>query len=210
VGAGQRPELGGYRPLTARFLPFGALLGVIGAVLPWFHPSEATGTLVASSMHSWQDGKLGVIGPILMLVVGLMSLGSTRRPRPTGTTRMLGRAAIVAGGLTGIGLAIAWALVPHQYSEGRSWDSYVQAGYRLTRGPQSGFYLTALAAVIFVLVGAALLVRSRPGSGPPEPASIEAARPHSDHGMTEREWLVQPPTPTEPGSDPTGPAGPLR
>jgi hypothetical protein len=179
----RRPAL----PRIAWLLPLAGGLGVVGGALAWFRPrgtvtfeGKSLSRQVKQTVHSWDDGQVGVLGPVLLLIVGVVVLALLLGRAParvregSRSLTWLGPVAIGTGIVT-IGVAaLAWFRLESQYKfaeDGKtySWDAYIafakQAGVTLTlsRGAQPGLWLTFAAGVLAIAGGALLLLR------PPRP-----------------------------------------
>jgi hypothetical protein len=163
-------------PQVAWLLPVAALLSVIGAVTSWFHPyvSIRGKTIRASgALYSFRDGKIGLVAPIVLVVIGVTTIGLLqgrvrgRLAAADEPARSLGKYAIVGGAVSGVCLVIAWLLVPTQYQFGsQSWDDFEKdvnaAGGSLNQGPQFGYWLSAAAAVVAIVAGVLMTLQKPP------------------------------------------------
>ena len=148
-----------------------SLLALIGGILPWFHPRVGADPIPGSDeIHVWQDGRLGVVGPLLVLGVGIAWLVAYLRPKPDADAlRRLAGLTVLGGALGLLTLVVLWALVPHNYTD---WDAarrYAEIrGLSLRRGPRLGFWLTGVASLADLALGiAAVLTVRRPAAAPP-------------------------------------------
>lgn len=175
-------------PPVAWLLPAAALLSVIGAVTAWFHPyvSIRGKTIRASdALYSFRDGKIGLIVPIVLVVIGVTTIGMLRgrlRGRLAAAdepARSLGMYAVIGGAVSVLCLVIAWFLVPTQYQFGsQSWDDFEKdvdsVGGSLSQGPQFGYWLTVAAAVLAIVCGVLIMVQTTPtqhGRSEPPPTT---------------------------------------
>jgi hypothetical protein len=139
-------------------------LALVGAVAPWFHPVIGANPITGSDeIRVWDDGRLGLIGPLLLVLVGIFWLSLFLRPKSDpSVARKYATLTLVAGIVGLVSVAILWALVPHNYTD---WDAAKDAaqarGLSLGRGPKLGFWATVAAAVIDLLLGAAAIVAVR-------------------------------------------------
>jgi hypothetical protein len=158
-------------PLTAARAPmFGwiaVLAGVLagaGVILPWFRPTiggrDIDGT---DTIHAWDDGKLGLVGPILLVAIGIGWLILLLKPTTDrAAVPKLLRTTILAGVLGLASPIIAWFLVPGNYEDwGDAKDYAASIGESLGRGPKLGFWFVIIAALIAVGVGIAGVLISR-------------------------------------------------
>lgn len=163
-------------PGIAWLLPVAALLAVLGAAIPWFRPrgSYAGRTETFSALYSWRDGRIGLLAPLLLLVLAVHATSVLAGGRPRGRfarssdpVRATGNAALLAGLVSGVCLVIAWFLVRTQYhftvaGQDYSWSRVEALGISLTPGPQPGFLLTVVAALLAVVAGVAIRAAARP------------------------------------------------
>lgn len=173
-------------PPAAWLVPLGAALAVVGAFIPWFRPvvsgtvaGQSHSETVKDAVHSWNDGKIGLLAPIALAVVafGVVALLTGRQSArfsrgSKGPVVAAARGAMIAGAVSLVAMLIAWAFVPSQYKftdSGReySWDDFkkllVNAGVTnvdLSRGAQAGYWLTVAGAIV-VLVGGILMLVTR-------------------------------------------------
>ncbi|MBV9594786.1 MAG: hypothetical protein JO147_13445 [Actinobacteria bacterium] len=160
------PEPSPQVPAWAWLFVLAAILGVIGAIMPWFQPTIGGRTIPgATVVHSWNDGRIGLLGPILMLAggirwfAGLIGRGQVavaRRGRYVANPlKSASVYALIVGAVTLALLAVAYGLVPENYKD---WDQAKQfahqAGLSLGRGPALGFWLVLAAGGIFLALGA--------------------------------------------------------
>jgi len=168
-------------PFFAGVLPVAAGIGVLGAILPWFKPvGTANGQKIGEgdAFHSWEDGRIGLIGPILMIVVAVSVSGLLRGRTPSrfagsgNPLSSLAKWAVGTGLATAVCLGVAWAFVTDQYkftdANGvkHSWDEVTRQGISLSKGPQIGFFLVGFAALLFIAIGVLLFGNSRSTSAP--------------------------------------------
>lgn len=193
-------------PPVAWLVPLAGVLGLLGAVLAWFSPVgtvDGQDVLTGENLHSWDDGRIGLIGPILLVVAGAMVaqllFGRTvRRFSGANPLASAGKWSLVAGAVAIVCAAVAWFLLPGQYKidgpngQKLSWDAAIKLakgnGVTLTisRGPQLGFWLTIVGALVAIAGGALLLVAGRraaaatpPVPPPPPPFAQPYAQPYA-------------------------------
>jgi hypothetical protein len=157
-------------PLFLWGLPVASALALIGAVLPWFKPTFDGRTFPDESVvHSWNTGKIGLIGPVLLLVLGVLTVLLLLGRTPSRLTRSgrhplqsLARNAAVAGVITLGTMAAAWVLVPQNFGDWNEAEAAAKsAGIALGRGPLPGFWLVVVAGVLGLLFGAVLFFQTR-------------------------------------------------
>ena len=162
-------------PPVAWLIPLAALLAVIGAFTPWFTPEASVNgrTIDAqNSLYSWKDGKVGLIAPIVLVIIGFTVFGLLRGKRggrfaaAADPVKAAGRYAAIAGVVSVVCLVIAWFLVTSQYTfNGLSWDELEKrlaaAGGTLSRGPQIGYFLTIAAAALAIIGGVLMMTMSK-------------------------------------------------
>ncbi|MEO6886727.1 MAG: hypothetical protein ABI232_10670 [Jatrophihabitantaceae bacterium] len=170
-------------PAVAWLVPVAGLLGLIGLFTTWFAPYgdvDGERALSGSNLHPWDDGKIGMIGPILLIVIGgavaAMLLGKISSRFTRGSAHPVvngGRYAAGAGAVTVICLIVAWFMLASQYKvdlgtgSKLSWDDASQLakqnGHTLTisHGPQIGFWLTGVAAVLAIIGGVLMILSAR-------------------------------------------------
>ena len=214
-------------PQYAWLVPLTGVVGLVGAFTPWFRPEGTisyqgqTATQSATdAVHAWDDGKIGLLGPILLVVIGvgvlMLILGrQSRFARGSGHPfSSAGKAAIGAGVVALVGVVIAWFVVTSQYrftdgGKTYGWSGYIkfakQAGVdlRLSRGPQVGLWLTVAGGVIAIAGGVLLLLAGRAASAAapaaaPTSAPFPPAPPAQPYG-------TQPPAPQYPTNSPADP-----
>jgi hypothetical protein len=153
-------------PTLGALIPLAALLALVGAVTPWFAPVGTVNDVrvlqAEHALYSWKDGRLGLIAPIALTILGIGVI-ALMRGRTSGRFRRsdsplssAGNRALWVSLISAGGLGASWEFVTHQYrppvDNGGSWDGAQQMGIAMSRNPQVGFYLTA-AAVVLALVG---------------------------------------------------------
>ncbi len=170
-------------PIVAWLVPLAALLAVIGVFTPWFRPKATVSGRSESStnaLYSFEDGKIGLLAPILLLVlaIGVVGLLVGRAPArfSKGSAHPVasaGKGAVIVGAVSLVGAVIAWFLVKSQYKfpgpNGRdlSWDNFIRAAkalgvnVELSRGPQIGYFLTIAAAVLAIVAGVLMIIAAR-------------------------------------------------
>jgi len=156
-------------PPVAWLVPLAGVLAAIGAFTPWFDPVGSVpgrgSARAEDSIYVWDDGKLGLIGPILVVLVAVGVAGLLLGKVPSRFTsnnrhpvENAARAAAIAGVVALAAAGISWVLVPHQYSGWDSLKTNIEAqGGTLGRGPEIGFFLTIAGGVV-ALVGGALML----------------------------------------------------
>jgi hypothetical protein len=190
-------------PLTvspvAWLIPLAALLAVIGAATPWFKPVLHKGSVSASvqnALYSWKDGKIGLLAPILLVILAIGVVGLLRGrsggrfSRGSGhPAKSAGRTAVIFG-LVSLGCMVAaWFLVLGQYTiqDPTTGDTVhlksfaSEVGATLSHGPQVGFWLTGVAAVLAVVAGVVLLVTSKDAPLPPAPQPYQPQPPYQSY-----------------------------
>ena len=170
-------------PVVAWLVPLAALLSLVGAFTPWFRPkatvsghSEST----TNALYSWEDGRIGLLAPILLVVLAVGVVGLLRGKAPARFSRgsahpvaTAGKLAILFGGISLVCAALAWFFVKSQYKfpgpNGRdlSWDDFIKAAkqlgvdVKLSRGPEIGYFLTIVAAVLAIVGGVLMILAAR-------------------------------------------------
>lgn len=172
-------------PPIAWLIPLAALLAVIGAFTPWFKPHGQIGRYSQDfdALYSFKDGKIGLIAPIALVVLALSVIGLLQgkvRGRLAGSTdpvRSMAKYAIGVGVVSLVCLLIAWFLVTTQYKftvggQEYSWNDFESklktAGGTLGRGPQIGYWLTLVGALLAIVAGVVMLVQAK-SSTPAQP-----------------------------------------
>lgn len=173
-------------PAVAWLIPAAAVLAVVGVFTPWFSPTGTYhGHLVLraeSALYSWKDGKIGLLAPILLVIAGLGVAGLMRGKVVSrfergahGPVAAAARNSMIVGVVSLVAAGIAWFLVPNQFDNipsdaGGSWDGAAQMGIDMSRGPQVGYWLTIVAALLSIVGGALMYAMrdktARPNSGP--------------------------------------------
>lgn len=170
-------------PVTAWLVPLAGLLGLIGLFTTWFAPYgdlDGQRELSGSNLHPWDDGKIGMLGPILLIVIGgavaALLLGRISQRFSRGAAHPVvtgGRYAAGAGVVTIVCLIIAWFMLPSQYkidlgTGGKlSWDDASdlakENGHTLviSHGPEIGFWLTGVAALLAIIGGVLMILAAR-------------------------------------------------
>jgi hypothetical protein len=148
----------------------------IGTALPWFRP-EVNGAAVPGlrPIQSWDNGRIGLLGPVLMVLSAII-WGCTLRNRrlPLLGRRSPVRVATILSLLGAVfSLFASWVvyrLVPRDYSGWNEAARIAEAhGLHLDIGTQIGFFWVVVAAVLTVVFGIIGLVkffrpdRARPG-----------------------------------------------
>jgi hypothetical protein len=184
-------------PAVAWLVPAAALLGLIGAFTPWFK-AKATLSARGQSLHhtfdplySFKDGKIGLLGPILLVVlaVGVVGMLLGRAPSRFGSgsanpVASAGKATIIVGAISLVCTVIAWFLVTTQYrfkDEGKtySWNEYIKlaksvgAKLELQRGPQLGYFLTIVAGILAIIAGVLMVLAARGDSSATRPSGYQ-------------------------------------
>jgi hypothetical protein len=172
---------------VAWLIPLAALLAVIGAATPWFKPALHKAGINASvhnALYSWKDGKVGLLAPILLVILAIGVVGLLRGKsggrfsRGSGhPAKSAGRTAVIFGVVSLGCMVIAWFLVLGQYTiqdpstgDTEHLKTFASAvGATLSRGPQIGFWLTGVAAVLAIVAGVVLMVTSKDAPLPPAP-----------------------------------------
>ena len=189
-------------PAHAWLVPLAGVVGLLGAFTPWFRPQgkisyrgESVTQSAADAVHAWDDGKIGLLGPILLVVIGvgvlMLILGRQSRfargsAHPFSSA---GKAAIVAGVVAVVCVVIAWFVVTSQYrftDGGKSygWDGYIKLAkasgvdLQLSRGPQAGLWLTVAGGVIAIVGGVLLLLAGRAAAASSTPVPPPPAQPY--------------------------------
>jgi len=195
------------------------LVGAVGGILPWFRPSA--GPLHADSpVHSWNDGRLVIAGPLIMLGCGIWWLLALLGKRPAGRYGEARHGVIVStigGALTVVSLPVAWALVPHNY---RDWkiielEAHLH-GLSLSRGPQLGFWLVGVCGLAYLALGVVGLIQFRqaappaPTWGRPSPGQIPAwsSSGAAPYGAAAPQWPGSPVPASPQGGSPAFSAPP--
>ncbi len=151
-------------PLAAWLAAVPGVVGLVGAVLPWFAP---TGRGVAiPKAYCLQAGRVGFLGPLVLIVAAVIVVGPRLGWFGSGQpTRRLDTDGLIVGGAgvaAAVVLGLAWVLLPSSYSfTGTTWDRLNAAGHHLTRGPQVGYLISIAAAALAILCGVLLLVAGR-------------------------------------------------
>lgn len=180
-------------PPVAWLVPLAGLLALIGGVTKWFRPElkasfqgKSVSGSAQDSVFSWDDGKIGLLGPILLIVIGigvaglLLGRAPKRFDRGSHPVTTAAKGALIAGGVALVCTVISWFLVKSQYKfseNGRnySWDDYIKLAkasgitLNISRSPQIGFFLTIAAALVAIVGGALMLAthkNSPSASGP--------------------------------------------
>jgi len=156
-----------------------AAVAIAGAFVPWFDPygTDVLGHRVLRANHavySWQDGRIGLLAPVLLVVFAIGILRMMRGTKRFAASKVgpvtgVGLWALVVGALTVGCVLVANALLPGQFDTpaavGGTWSSVKAYGITMSRNPQTGLWLTLTAAGLCVLCGIALIVsgtRHRP------------------------------------------------
>ena len=226
-------------PQYAWLVPLAGVVGLVGAFTPWFRPEGTisyqgqTATQSATdAVHAWDDGKIGLLGPILLVVIGvgvlMLILGKQSRfargsAHPFSSA---GKAAIGAGVVALVCVVIAWFVVKSQYRFTDGGKTYGWSGYikfakasgvdlELSRGPQVGLWLTVAGGVIAIAGGVLLLLAGRaastsaPTSAPLPPAPLSRPLAGQPYPPQEQSGAPQPYVAPQPyGTQPTGPQHP--
>jgi hypothetical protein len=163
-------------PLFLWAFPTAGVLGLIGGLLPWFKPTFDGKTFAGEpSVHSWNDGRIGLAGPLLLVVVGVLStmllLGRTpaRFTRSGGhPLRGLAKYGLIAGIVTVVTAAIAYGIVPENFKDWKEAEAAAKAaGITMGRGPMPGYWLVLVAGLITLVLGAVLFFQSKDVAVPP-------------------------------------------
>jgi hypothetical protein len=177
-------------PPVAWLIPLAALLAVIGVFTPWFKPHADKGgqSVGFDALYSFKDGKIGLVAPIALVVIalGVFSLARGRvKGRLAGSAdpiRLMAKYALGVGVVSLVCLLIAWFLVTTQYKfelngSEYSWSDFEAklktAGATLSRGPQIGYWLTLVGALLAIVAGVVLLVQAK-SSAPAQPVGAAA------------------------------------
>jgi hypothetical protein len=163
-------------PLFLWAFPATGVLGLIGALLPWFKPTFDGKTFPGEpSVHSWNDGRIGLAGPVLLVVVGVLSTMLLFGRMPARFTRSgshplrgLAKYGLIAGAVTVVTSAIAYGIVPENFKDWKEAEAAAKAaGVTMGRGPMLGYWLVLVAGLIAVALGAALFFQSKDVAVPP-------------------------------------------
>jgi hypothetical protein len=146
-----------------------AVVALVGAALPWFAPSGQGrhGSLDIPQAYCWQAGRVGYFAPLILVILAISIVGPRHgwfgRAAPPRTFTGDGRLLVLGGVAAGAVLVLTWVLLPKSYTfgGGLSWDTIASVGYRLSRNPQPGFFLTAVAALDAVVCGVVYLLAGR-------------------------------------------------
>jgi hypothetical protein len=179
-------------PAIAWLVPLAAVVAIVGVVLPWFKPIGYAGGKhqeIGVVAHAWQGGAVGVLGPILLVIAGVIVLRRILRSAPAkpgkNPVRRAGMIAALFAVLTYVAQLAARGLVLHGTVDinGQSIkldDLAGQLGYSaISRGTQIGFWITAVAALLALVGGIAMFAAGKkaPASSAPawtnSPASEE-------------------------------------
>lgn len=167
-------------PPLAWVIVIGGVIGFIGLFTPWFRPEiKVQGeTFHGDSLFAWEDGRVGLIGPIFLGLIALGAflalIGKQRRAVRFGKDEVesVGIAAMIAGAVAIVALLIAWFMVTSQYkvpTDFKNWDDMVKqveaAGGSVSRGPGIGFWLTGIGGVVSLVGGALTFFAHKSTSG---------------------------------------------
>ena len=170
--------------MLAWLVPLAALLAVIGLFTPWFSPQgtfHGQAVLHAEGdLYSWKDGRIGLVAPIALVIaaVAVMSLLRGKSVSRFEQSRhapvvAAARSVMIVGAVSLVAVVIAWFLVPGQFDDvpadaGGSWDGAERMGIDMSRGPQLGYWLTVVAALLAIVAGVLMLaLRDKSADNPP-------------------------------------------
>jgi uncharacterized membrane protein len=139
-------------------------------------------------LYSIKDGKIGIVAPIVLVVLAVMTVGLFRgKPRgrlasATDPVRTVAKYAIVIGAVCVVCLVIAWFFVSTQYRFGAmSWNDFESrlkaVGGSLSRGPQIGYWVTAAAALVAIVGGVLMLLQTKSDQSGPQLAPTSLQKP---------------------------------
>jgi hypothetical protein len=171
------PAGAGKPPAAAWLVPLAAVVAIIGGVLPWFKPIgyvNGTHGSLGVTAHAWQGGAVGVIGPVLLVIVGIVVLLRLvgRKPAAPGKNpvRRWGLIALLFA-LATLGLQLAArGLILHATAtvNGKSLAldklAALEGATAYSRGTQIGFWITTAAAVLALIGGVIMMVSSKKAS----------------------------------------------
>lgn len=179
-------------PPVAWLVPIAALAAIVGAILPWFQPilyNHGKALSIPESAHSWEAGRIGVLGPVLLVLVGILVFRrlmgkASARARKDGrnpVTRagfVVVVAVVVTLGLQFLARAVVLKAITVN-AGGKSFnlvDYASAAGYSgISRGTQIGFWVTAGAAVVALIGGIAMMIVGRKQASAPVSVDTPAA-----------------------------------
>jgi hypothetical protein len=191
-------------PLFLWAFPAAGVLGLLGALLPWFKPTFDGKTFPGEpSVHSWTDGRIGLLGPILLVVVGVLSTMLLLGRTPARFTRSgshplrgLAKYGLIAGAVTVVTGAIAYAIVPQNFKDWKEAEAAAKAaGITLGRGPLPGYWLVLVAGVISLVLGAVLFFQSKDIAAPATFSGGFAPPAYGDQAAFAQPGAYAPPTP---------------
>jgi hypothetical protein len=158
-------------PRVSWLIPLAGVVAIVGGILPWFKPigyAHGQHGSLGITAHSWQGGAVGVLGPVLLIIIGVLVLRLlvTKASAKPGKNpvRRDGVLAIVFGVLALGFQLLARGLILHAdvTLNGKSYhldDLAGQAGLSaISRGTQIGFWITTAAAAIALIGGIAMIV----------------------------------------------------
>lgn len=168
-------------PTNALIFVAAGVLALISLFSVWFQPSAPGVVANGETVHAWDDGRLGVIGPLSVILMGILAALTLRADDPgdIGGRDVAKPAAFL--GLVAIAMpVVAYVFVGFQFEVTSCSTGFTDFGCSTkdlrdvagaSYGPQTGFVLCIVAGVIS-LVGAGVL-RASPMV---EPAVVEPVR----------------------------------
>lgn len=182
---GATPSPSGWTPVlqpTMKAPPWAILaisagvLALIGLFLPWFKPS--VGDIEAEeSIYAWTV-RLGLIGPIVIAICALLWVKLMLKPSTRDEIDKTLRSTAIGGVVGLVAVVVSWFLVPSAYTDWDAAQAYADSvGESLSRGPQIGLWITALAC-IDALAAAALgytMLKKNPAAAPGGPGAAYPA-----------------------------------